>query len=156
MQTREVVRKDMLSGVLTTVLGALALGVGGYFLFLRPTLLPEDIRHTGIDPTTLPPAFLDWLGIVFATWGGFIAGFGILLLGIGITLLSRRTLWLYLGTAAGVLVAFGRFVLSNILIGSDFLWFIATLFVLALALAIVLVVTAVRRHPTRRTDAPEG
>jgi len=100
-------------------------------------------------------AFVDWLGIVFSTWGGFIAGFGIVLLGIGASLLSRRTLWLYLGTAAGVLVAFGRFVISNILLGSDFLWFIATMFVLALVLATVLVLNVIRRHRTNETASSD-
>ncbi len=116
-----------------------------YFTILRPPLLPEDVRHTGVDPTALPPAFLDWLGIVFATWGGFIAGFGIVLVGIGAFMLSTRTVWVYLGTAVGVLVAFGRFVVSNIILNSDFLWFIATMFVLAVVVAVVLLVTTVHR-----------
>lgn len=85
MPTQERLRKDLLGGALTTALGVFTLGIGVYFLFLRPSLLPEDIRHTGIDAATLPVAFVDWLGIVFSTWGGFIAGFGIVLLGIGAT-----------------------------------------------------------------------
>ena len=149
MQTPEV-RKDALSGAITCVLGVLTLGVGVYFLILRPALLPEDIRHTGIDPNTLPPAFVDWLGIVFSTWGGFIAGFGITILGIGVFMLSGRAVWLYLGIAVGVLVAFGRFLLSNIIINSDSLWLIAALFVLALALSIVLLVKTVRRRQRKR------
>ncbi|HEY8914458.1 hypothetical protein [Lacisediminihabitans sp.] len=149
MQTPEV-RKDALSGAITCVLGVLTLGVGVYFLILRPALLPEDIRYTGIDPNTLPPAFVDWLGIVFSTWGGFIAGFGITILGIGVFMLSGRAVWLYLGIAVGVLVAFGRFLLSNIMINSDSLWLIAALFVLALALSIVLLVKTVRRRQRKR------
>lgn len=149
MQTPQV-RKDALSGTITCVLGVLTLGVGVYFLFVRPVLLPEDIRHTGIDPNTLPPAFVAWLGIVFSTWGGFIAGFGITILGFGAYMLSGRAVWLYLGTAIGVLVAFGRFLLSNIIINSDSLWLIAALFVLALALSTVLLVKTVRRLQRKR------
>lgn len=67
------VRKDVLSGALTCVLGILRVGVGIYFLILRPPLLPEDLRRTGVDPNALPPAFVEWL---FSTWGGFIVGFG--------------------------------------------------------------------------------
>lgn len=74
------IRTDVLGGSLTLALGLLTVGTGVYFLVLRPPLLPEDIRRTGIDQGALPPAFLDWLGIVFHTWGGFIAGFGISLL----------------------------------------------------------------------------
>ena len=138
MKQHIVDRRDALSGILLLVLGLLTMGTAVFFLVLRPALLPEDIRHTGIDPGTLPPAFLEWLGTVFGTWGGFIAGFGVLLLGIGGFLLSGRARCLYWATAIGAVVAFGRFLLSNILLDSDFLWFISALFALAAATAISL------------------
>lgn len=138
MKQHVVDRRDALSGNLLLALGLLTMGTAVFFLVLRPALLPDDIRHTGIDPATLPPAFLAWLGTVFRTWGGFIAGFGVLLLGIGGFLLSRRARCLYWATAIGAVVAFGRFLLSNILLGSDFLWFISALFALAAATAISL------------------
>lgn len=133
-------------GLVTTLLGLVTTGIGTYFLFLRAPLLPEDIRYTGIDPSTLPPAFTAWLGIVFATWGGFIAGFGVVLLGAGIYFWSGRRHWLLFGIAAGVLIAFGRFLYSNVLLGSDFLWFIAVAAALALIVAVALIVQAIRRN----------
>ena len=138
MKQHIVDRRDALSGILLLVLGLLTMGTAVFFLVLRPALLPEDIRHTGIDPGTLPPAFLEWLGTVFRTWGGFIAGFGVLLLGIGGFLLSGRARCLYWATAIGAVVAFGRFLFSNLLLDSDFLWFISALFALAAATAISL------------------
>lgn len=138
MKQHIVDRRDALSGILLLVLGLLTMGTAVFFLVLRRALLPEDIRHTGIDPGTLPPAFLEWLGTVFRTWGGFIAGFGVLLLGIGGFLLSGRARCLYWATAIGAVVAFGRFLFSNILLDSDFLWFISALFALAAATAISL------------------
>ncbi|WP_454259005.1 hypothetical protein [Pseudoxanthomonas mexicana] len=138
MKQHIVDRRDALSGILLLVLGLLTMGTAVFFLVLRPALLPEDIRHTGIDPGTLPPAFLELLGTVFRTWGGFIAGFGVLLLGIGGFLLSGRARCLYWATAIGAVVAFGRFLFSNILLDSDFLWFISALFALAAATAISL------------------
>ena len=138
MKQHIVDRRDALSGILLLVLGLLTMGTAVFVLVLRPALLPEDIRHTGIDPGTLPPAFLEWLGTVFRTWGGFIAGFGVLLLGIGGFLLSGRARCLYWATAIGAVVAFGRFLFSNILLDSDFLWFISALFALAAATAISL------------------
>ena len=138
MKQHIVDRRDALSGILLLVLGLLTMGTAVFFLVLRPALLPEDIRHTGIDPGTLTPAFLEWLGTVFRTWGGFIAGFGVLLLGIGGFLLSGRARCLYWATAIGAVVAFGRFLFSNILLDSDFLWFISALFALAAATAISL------------------
>lgn len=54
-------------------------------------------------------------------------------------MLSGRTVWLYTGTAVGMVVAFGRFLFSNIIIRSDFLWFVSAVFMLALITAFVLV-----------------
>lgn len=131
MQTTQ----NRLTGGLLTILGVLAFGTGVYFLGIRPTLLPEDIRFTGIDEATLPQAFLDWLGIVFRTWGGFITGFAIVITGIGVATFSGDAKWLRYGTAAGILVAFGRFAYSNVVISGDYLIFIASMFVVALIAA---------------------
>ena len=54
-----------IAGVLLVILGVLTLGTGSYFLFLRPPLLPEDLRFTGVDPKLLHPRMITWLGIVF-------------------------------------------------------------------------------------------
>ena len=59
MKQHIVDRRDALSGILLLVLGLLTMGTAVFFLVLRPALLPEDIRHTGIDPGTLPTAFLE-------------------------------------------------------------------------------------------------
>ena len=53
MKQHIVDRRDALSGILLLVLGLLTMGTAVFFLVLRPALLPEDIRHTGIDPGTL-------------------------------------------------------------------------------------------------------
>jgi len=135
MQTAQ----NRLSGGLLTILGVLAFGTGVYFLGIRPTLLPEDIRFSGIDEAILPQAFLDWLGIVFRTWGGFITGFGIVLVGIGVATFSADEKWLRYGTAAGILIAFGRFAYSNVVISGDYLIFIASMFLLALLVAALLI-----------------
>lgn len=134
MQTTQ----NRLTGGLLTILGVLAFGTGIYFLGIRPTLLPEDIRFTGIDEATLPQAFLDWLGVVFRTWGGFITGFAIVIIGIGVSTFSGDAKWLRYGTAAGILVAFGRFAYSNVVISGDYLIFIASMFVVALIAAALL------------------
>jgi len=138
------IKNDPLIGALVIVLGVLTVGTAVFFLTLRPPLLPEDIRHTGIDPSGLPPAFLDWLRIVFRTWGGFVAGFSIVLLGIGTFMLTGRARWLYWATAAGIVVAFGLFFISNVILASDFLWFIGTTFLLACGLAVLLVLKSRR------------
>lgn len=139
------IKSDLLSGTLIIILGVLTVGTAVFFLTLRPPpLLPEDIRHTGIDPSGLPPAFLDWLRVVFRTWGGFVAGFSIVLLGIGTFMLTGRVRWLYWATAAGIVVAFGLFFISNVILASDFLWVIAATFLLACGLAVLLVLKSRR------------
>lgn len=127
---------DRLAALLLLVLGVLTFGTGAYFLFLRPAMLPEDVLRTGMDPQLLPPAMVEWLRIVFRTWGGFIAGFGILMVAVAGYMLTSRPALLSWGVVFAVLVAFGRFLASNIVIQSDFLWFIGSLFAIAMVAAL--------------------
>jgi hypothetical protein len=116
------------------------IGIAIYFLAFRPSLLPEDLRYIGGDPQALSPELRDWLGIVFHTWGGFIAGYGIMLAGTGLFMLTGRNSWLVRATALSLLIVLGRFLYSNILLSSDFLWVIAGLFALALVAASLLII----------------
>ena len=68
-----------------------------------------------------------------------MVGFGLSLLGLAGYFYERRDLWLRLGTSVGLLFAFGSFLVSNIQLHSDFLWFIALLFIGAVAAAALLV-----------------
>ncbi len=120
-------------------LALVTIGVGVYMAFLRPPLLPEDLRALGVDGNSLPPSLLRWLSVVFATWGAFITAFGLLLLGIARTLSGGRTEVLRWATALGIVVAFSRFLWSNIVLQSDFLGFIAPLSVFAIGTAILVV-----------------
>jgi len=121
---------------LSAVLGVLTVGTGVYFIALRPSMLPEDVRRTGVSHASLPPAFTEWLSIVFRTWGGFMVGLGIVLITAGPLLRRGNARWLRGGIAVGVLVAFGSFLASNLQLRSDFLWYIAILFGIAAALAV--------------------
>lgn len=127
-------------------LSLLTIAVGTYMALLRPPLLPEDVRALGVDPHSLPPSLLAWLSVVFATWGAFIAAFGVLLLGVASALRTGRTTLLRWACALALMLAFGRFLWSNLVLRSDFLWFIALLFLMALIASILLVVEP--RPPT--------
>ncbi len=123
-------------GALAIVAFAIATtAVGIYFMALRPALLPEDLRFAHLETGDIPAPLLPWLRIVFRTWGGFVVGLGVLLLGQGIAVYTNRSGWSRSGTATGVVFAFGSFLVSNIQLGSDFLWFIGLLFAFALAVA---------------------
>jgi hypothetical protein len=137
-------RPDRVAGILVLVVGILTLGIATYFLFLRPPLLPEDARFTGIRAGELPPRLATWLTIVFRTWGGFVAGFGIVLVAIGAYLLSAAPQVLRGGVALALIVAFGRFLLSNIELRSDFLPFLVVVAVFAAAAGVALLMRPLR------------
>lgn len=138
-------RPEKLAGALAAILGLLTLGTGVYFAAIRPAMLPEDERLTGVNVESLPPAFTGWLSIVFRTWAGFTIAFGFLLIALGVFLRTNDSRWLRGGLATSVMIAFGSFLASNVQIGSDFVWFIALLFALALCTAIAMLRAGTRR-----------
>lgn len=128
-------RRLSFAAVALLALGVLTSGTGVYFMVLRPPFLPEDAMFTGVPSADLPEPLLRWLAIVFRTWGGFVFGMALCLLGLSAFLFTRRDIWLRLGVSSGLVFAFGSFLVSNIQLHSDFLWFVALLFALALASA---------------------
>jgi hypothetical protein len=142
---------DRVAALLLLVLGILTLGTGAYFLFFRPPMLPEDVRLTGMDPQLLQPAMVDWLRIVFRTWGGFMVAFGILIVSIAGYMITSRPALLSWGVVFAVLVAFGRFLASNIAIQSDHLSFIGGLFAIAIVAALRVALNA--RHTSGSGDS---
>lgn len=76
------------SSLLLAVAGILLVGVGIYFLLLRPALLPEDIRYMSLTPAELVsigPRLTAWLTHVFRVMGGYIAATGVLALTLATT-----------------------------------------------------------------------
>jgi hypothetical protein len=116
---------------LLSALGLLTVGTGIYLMTVRPAMLPEDVRFTGGAPIA-GSAMETWLRLVFRTWGGFVTGFGALIGGTGGFLLTERPGWLRAGVALGVPLAFSQFLASNLRLRSDYLWFVGSLFVLAI------------------------
>ena len=67
------------SGMLFVVCGIWLLALGTYFLFMRPALLPEDLRYIGSSLDTIRstvPGLERWLGHVFDVMGGFMVATG--------------------------------------------------------------------------------
>ena len=61
------------------VCGLWLLALGTYFLFMRPALLPEDLRYIGSSLDTIRstvPGLERWLGLVFNVMGGFMVATG--------------------------------------------------------------------------------
>ena len=132
-------------------LGILTVAVGVYFTFFRHAMLPEDIRFTGVQPQLLRPQMVEWLQIVFRTWGGFMVGFGILIATVAIYLFTSRPSFLRVGTVAGILVPFSRFLASNIALRSDYLWFVGLLFGIAALTALSFALNTQKRRTLRNS-----
>ena len=61
--------------------GVWLVGLGLYFMVLRPSLLPEDLRFMGTTMAQIQadvPGLESWLQKVFTVMGGMMAGAGVL------------------------------------------------------------------------------
>ena len=108
-----------------TACGVWLVGLGLYFIFLRPPLLPEDPRFMGstLEQIRLAvPGLEAWLNKVFTVMGGFMAGAGVLTMLVATTampLRSNGTAW-----AVGIAGALTVVLMSatNFALHSDFRW----------------------------------
>jgi hypothetical protein len=78
MQSR---RLRPVSTWMLTACGVWLVGLGLYFIVLRPALLPEDPRFMGTTLAqirTAVPGLESWLKKVFTVMGGFMTGTGVL------------------------------------------------------------------------------
>lgn len=105
--------------------GIWLIGLGGYFMFARPALLPEDLRYLGssaIQIESLLPHLASWLRNVFTVMGGFIAGCGVLTTFVGVRVITQcsRGTGIALGCAGLLTVATMSWI--NFVLGSDFKW----------------------------------
>lgn len=121
------------SSTLLALCGLLLMGLGLYFVFLRPPLLPEDLRFIGASLSTMQgtaPALLLWLRRVFWVMGAALFTSGLLTLYVACTSFRTRARGVAgVITLAGFTSA-GWIAVVNFLIDSDFKWFLLVLPVL--------------------------
>ena len=113
------------SAILLALSGILLIGVGCYFLFLRPGLLPEDIRYIQLTPAELQsigPRLASWLMHVFWVMGGYIAATGALALTLAVTAFRDRHPWAVAGAIIAGAASTGLMAAVNFMINSDFKW----------------------------------
>lgn len=106
--------------------GLFQVGMGIYFIAVRPAMLAEDERFIGLSleaMTQISPAIPLWLDRVFAVLGGHAVAAGLLVLLAAILLWSRTIslMALMLITAAGG-VSVVLMSVTNFAIHSDFRW----------------------------------
>lgn len=105
--------------------GVLLIGLGLYFMFLRPPLLPEDPRYMGTSLEEIrsgfPGLFL-WLPRVFFVLGGYMASTGLLTCYLAKTSFRTRAAGVAWIVAATGMTSIGLMAAVNFIIGSDFKW----------------------------------
>ena len=120
--------------------GFLLLAMGVYFIFIRPPLLPEDLRYMKI---TLPmeqdkmQGLQMWLRKVFWVMGCYIFTTGLLTIFIAFTSFRTRTRGAYGIVALSGISSIGAMTVVNFMIGSDFKW-ILLIFTLPWVMALIL------------------
>ena len=129
------------SGALTFG-GVILMGMGLYFAFLRPPLLPEDLRYMGASLAqiqTAMPGLAPWLVRVFGVLGGYMFATGLLTLYVAVTGFRTGKLGaLAVGWVSG-LASIGWMAITNFVIDSDFKWLLLAFtlpWVAALALSL--------------------
>jgi hypothetical protein len=114
-----------LSPLFLVVSGVLLIGVGFYFLFLRPSLLPEDIRYMNLTPAELQSIGSRlgvWLTHVFRVMGGYITATGVLAIALAATSFRQHHLIAAVGAMLGGAASIGWMAAVNFMINSDFKW----------------------------------
>jgi hypothetical protein len=110
---------------LIALCGVWLIGLGLYFIFVRPALLPEDLRYMAIEPPGLraaAPTLADWLAKVFAVMGGFMAGAGVLVAYFGWKVLPQRPHGAALALTLTGLMTLVLMSAINFALHSDFKW----------------------------------
>ena len=103
--------------------GIWLIGIGVYFTFLRPSLLPEDLRYMGTGLSQIRsdlPGLEGWLHRVFGVMGGFMAGAGALTIFVAVTAPQAKRTGLVLALVG--LITVGTMSVTNFALGSDFRW----------------------------------
>ena len=105
--------------------GIILMGLGLYFIFIRPPLLPEDPRYIGTTLAEIQatmPGLLIWLRRVFWVMGGFIFTTGMLTVYIAVTAFQQLERGARSVVALASLTSIGWMAVVNFMIDSDFKW----------------------------------
>ena len=121
--------KPCASSILLALNGIILMGLGLYFVFLRPPLLPEDPRFMGTtlaEIQTSLPSLLIWLRHVFWVMGGLMFATGLLLLYVAQTTFRAHLTSTRFMVALAALSSIGWMAIVNFMIASDFKWLLLT------------------------------
>lgn len=114
-----------LSSILLALAGLTLVGAGLYFLFLRPPLLPEDVRYMALSAAELGavrPRLEAWLTHVFRVMGGYVLATGVLTIALAATSFRTHHWGAGIGALIGGAASIGWMAVVNFMIDSDFKW----------------------------------
>jgi hypothetical protein len=120
--------------------GIILMGLGLFFAFLRPALLPEDPRFMGASLSDIQaalPGLSLWLRRVFWVMGGYMFAAGLLTAYVALTTFRARAKGPAGVVAVAGLASIGWMAVVNLIIASDFRWVLTAfsiIWILALAL----------------------
>jgi hypothetical protein len=114
-----------LSSIVLAAAGIAVTGIGFYFIFLRPLLLPEDLRYMALSAAQLDvvrPRLAEWLTHVFIVLGGYAVATGVLTVSLAATSFRAYSRGAAIGATIGGTASIGLMAGVNFAIGSDFKW----------------------------------
>ena len=106
-----------------TLGGLLLTGMGIYFIFLRPPLLPEDLQYMNTTLSVIQintPDLSAWLQKVFWVMGGYIFTTGLLTMFVSQTSFRTRTRGAFMIVALAGTTSIGSMTIVNFILQSDF------------------------------------
>jgi hypothetical protein len=114
-----------LSSIVLIMAGVTLIGVGLYFILLRPPLLPEDVRYMALPAAQLDilrPRLDLWLTHVFRVMGGYVLATGVLAVTLAATAFRAHQKGAAIGVLIGGAASIGWMAAVNFMIDSDFKW----------------------------------
>jgi hypothetical protein len=108
--------------------GIWLIGLGGYFMFARPPLLPEDLRYlrqSSSQVDLILPRLGPWLRHVFTVMGGFMAGCGVLIVLVGVRAVPQYLQGTGISLGCVGLLTVATMSWTNFVLDSDFKWLLA-------------------------------
>lgn len=128
------------SALILALGGFILFVMGLYFVFIRPPLLPEDLRYmqtTSMVINNSAPGLAVWLQKVFWVMGSYILTTGLLTIFIALTSFRKRTQGAFPIVAIAGMGSIGFMTIVNFIINSDFKW-ILLVFTLPWLIALIL------------------
>jgi len=113
------------SWIVLAAAGVAVIGIGSYFIFMRPPLLPEDQRFLALPASQLDlirPRLELWLAHVFIVLGGYAVATGVLTIALAATSFRAHSRGAAIGASIGGAASIGLMAAVNFAISSDFKW----------------------------------